>query len=451
MTQTAGLAVIDPVENRRVSLLTDTPVSPTDLDADRLAYPIDSACRITTDRLHIPYPVAVHIRSANGGHVATVNTDIARQFPHDEYVLDLQAPVKLYLRVTAAFEITQKTDSGLDIQFDDAIQVTVGARSYHSQPAATITVPDDPSAVMETVSHLSSGLKTTSPERSWPTLRGHPPRIELGSELDIPDAINRPDTDVELAIPAEYPYIFAAAPLAYYLAADLQPTDDCPTLSVGETVLMRFGTGVDTFADEVAELLQRILTLDCVVRTEGDYPFKLYERTVVKEATDLNLKTLYDADRADRLETYLAVPDRMVEQIRPTWHRVTHARPDADMVELLPYVVNDLSLVKIADRGGEWTPSAIEKSGMEALDAFARSPDMEASAGPNDFTRSKNLTRSGDELLSTEGVPGRDGYVPLPDGETVERAWVGERTRSAERNCSRRRSKLRMPPPPTAW
>ena len=35
------------------------------------------------------------------------------------------------------------------------------------------------------LSTLSSALKTTSVERSYPTLRGHPPALELGDALDV--------------------------------------------------------------------------------------------------------------------------------------------------------------------------------------------------------------------------------------------------------------------------
>ncbi|WP_135827191.1 hypothetical protein [Halorussus ruber] len=428
LSQTTGLAVVDPVENRRVSLLTDTPVSPANIDETELSLPVDSACSITTDRIRVPYPVAVHIREADGDYITTVDTDVDRRFSTDEYILELQAPVKLYLRVQTSFVITQYCDSGLTVQFDDKVSVAVGARVYHSQPTTTITVPDDEQVVMKAVAQLSSGLKTTSPERAWPTQRGHPPRLELGADLNIPDGVNRPNTDVTLAIPPEYPYIFSAAPLSYYLAADLQAVDGTrPELLAGDTMLTRFRSDIDAFADEVADLLQRILALDCVVRTEGHDRSQLYERAILEDATELDLAVLYDAEPTTRLETYLEVPDRVVEEIQPTWHRVTHVRPDTDVVELLPYIVNDLSLVKIASRSGEWTPSAIETAGMDALDAFVRSPNLRAKASASGFTRSKNLIRSGDEMLSTKGVPGKGGYVPLPDSDTVERAWVGER------------------------
>jgi hypothetical protein len=45
----------------------------------------------------------------------------------------------------------------------------------------------DAEDVMMAILTFRSALKTTSPERSFPTLRGHPPAIELNDRLEIPD------------------------------------------------------------------------------------------------------------------------------------------------------------------------------------------------------------------------------------------------------------------------
>jgi len=77
--------------------------------------------------------------------------------------------------------------------------------------------------MMEAVSALPSALKTTSPERTWPTLRGHPPLLELGDRLEIPDAIDPPDGEISLTVPREYASVYQAAPLAFFLGATIRP------------------------------------------------------------------------------------------------------------------------------------------------------------------------------------------------------------------------------------
>lgn len=96
-----------------------------------------------------------------------------------------------------------------------------GALAPH--PAATVTVPETIEGVMRVVSVLGSALKTRCPGRSFPTLRGHPPLLELGETVDIPESIAVPDTGVTLELPAACEYVYPASSLAYYLGADLQP------------------------------------------------------------------------------------------------------------------------------------------------------------------------------------------------------------------------------------
>ncbi|UPV76324.1 hypothetical protein M0R89_19365 (plasmid) [Halorussus limi] len=380
LSDATGLDIVDPIETRHFSLFTDSPVTPTDADADEFAFPVATACRITTGRLGLPYMVPMEVRSPDGAHRASIDLPTTREFPDDEYLLELHSPIKVYLRTTGGMTI-DTDDDGVEIEFEGEVAVEVGARSYHSSPAATITVPDDPAAVMEAVSAFPSALKTTSPERAWPTLRGHPPRVERGDELSIPDGLKSPDTGIEIAVPAEYGHVYTVAPLAYYLGADVVP---------GETARLTAESGVDRLlgddaaavGESVEEILKRVFLLDCVTRTEGLYPDELHEREVLESHVDLDFGGLYEASLADRLAAYLAVPDEAFAAIESPWHRVTHVEgdPGPDAAELLPYVVNDLSLVRVkSEREDAWSPTEAQKETNEALNAFVRSPTTAAS------------------------------------------------------------------------
>ena len=113
-------------------------------------------------------------------------------------------------------------------------------------------------AVMQAVAAFSSALKTTSAERSYPTLRGHPPTVELGDRLHIPDELSSPETGITIELPATYAAIYAAAPLAYYLGADLVP---------GEEPLLRTDTGSEYALDAAGDF-------DVSVVVEEDIVFK---------------------------------------------------------------------------------------------------------------------------------------------------------------------------------
>jgi hypothetical protein len=499
LSDATGLDIVDPIETRHFSLSTDSPVTPTAADTDRFAFPVATACRITSGRLAFPYMVPMEVRTPDGDHLASIDLPTTREFSDGEYLLELHSPIKVYLRTTAGLTIDASDDT-VAVEFDGEVAVDVGARSYHSSPAATITVPDDPEAVMKAVSAFSSALKTTSPERAWPTLRGHPPRVERGEELSIPDALETPDTGIEIAVPPEYGYVYTVAPLAYYLGAEVVP---------GETARLTADSGVNRFlgedvaavGEEVEEILKRVFLLDCVTRTEGLYPDELHEREVLESVGEFDFEALYEASPADRLAAYLAVDEEAFAAIESPWHRVTHveADPGPDAAELLPYVVNDLSLVRVKPgREETWSPTEAQQETNEALSAFVRSPggagddpvggagnapagsagdaptggesEAPAAGEPDDFLRSASLRRSTwrsqcDELEEPEagddeesdgvgsdgdgagsdgdgpesdgraddpeearGVPGEGGYMPLPDTDALEQAWIGDRT-----------------------
>lgn len=437
-----GLELLDLIETRRFTLLTDSPVKPTSAGTDGFAFPVDSACDIRVDRFRLPHTVPVDVRSVDGTHLAAISPPESQEFPDDEYLLDVHGPMKIYIRVDSGFHVEADTET-VRVDFGAETPIRVGARSYHSAPAGTVTVPDDPEEVMKAVSTFSSALKTTSPERSWPTLRGHPPRIEPGEELEIPDSLDVPDTGVTIRVPSEYGPIYAVAPLAFYLGAEIRPGETA-RLETDTGVSRKLGDGATEIGDSAGQILKHVFMLDCVTRTEGYYPVELHERTVLEGNGDVNLDfaSLYEASIPERLATYLSAPDDAIEAITPRWHHVTHVEPEFETVELLPYVVNDLSLVRVE------TPSNIEWSETQEKTTDALSSFKRRAAAAGDFVRSAGTssgrlagTRSPDEHANNRdgaddrddadelaGIPDLDEYVELPEVDAFQQSWVGEGT-----------------------
>ena len=431
LTTTAGLEIIDPIETRRFTFRTAGRVEPTPTGTEEFAFPVAKACEIRTDGFALPYTVPVTIRTRDGTFKENLSPPASSAFPNGEYLVELDAPIKIYFRVDSLLGVEVNTD---DVVFDfgEEAAVRVGARSFHNSPAETITVPDDPEAMMEAVSAFSSALKTTSPERSWPTLRGHPPRVERGDELDIPDHLEAPDTGITIEIPPEYGQVYAVAPLAYYLGADVVP-GDTPVLTADAGVIRYLGDDATEVSETAGELLKRVLLLDCVTRTEGYYSIDLHERNVLEPQVDLDFAEVYDATPSERLATYLSVPDEAVESITPTWHRVTHVEPTPDAVELLPYVVKDLSIVRIEPQDETVdTPTESQRVTEEAIGSFVRrttpTEDFVRSAGTR-RTRSRTIEEDDGEMNAAErGIPGVGEYVPLPDVDAMEQVYVGDKT-----------------------
>jgi hypothetical protein len=411
-----GVEILDPVQSNRYVLYTPEAVSPTPTDTEAFTYPVSTAREVVTSAIRLPNNVPVTVRDDDdGSYLLDVGHDGTHELDADGYLLEMDAPMKLYLRVASSLDIEATTER-VRIEFDGPTSVELGARSHHRSPAATITIPDDPEAAMAAISAFSSALKTTSPERSWPTLRGHPPRVERGDELSIPDELDAPDTGIRIEIPPDYEYVYPVGPLAYYLGADVVP-GEVPTVTTDGGFEHRLDTDRG-FEDEVARVLKQSVALDCVTRTEGFYPVDLAERRTVEAVTDLDFAALYDAPPGERLAAYLSAPESMLTDVVPVWNRVTYVRPEPETVELLPYVVEDLSLVRTKPAAPASSPTAEARSGRQhdALDSFKRGSrlaDLELPSGSDE---------------PAAGVPDVSEYVPLPESNALERAWIGEGT-----------------------
>ncbi|WP_132059978.1 hypothetical protein [Halorussus amylolyticus] len=397
-SDTPGVEIRDRVERRTYTLHTGGSVEPAPIDADDLPFPVDAAVSLTADSLVVPTLVAAFVRDADGTTLVEVNSATDCDLSGGHYTIELCAPMKLYLGVEAPISVTA-SPGGIRFEFDGDTEIRLGARSHHERPSTTVTTTDDPRDVMAAVSALGSALKTTSPERSFPTLRGHPPLIERGEELHIPDELDTPDTGVRIELPPERRYVYVAAPLAFYLGAELVP-GPAPRIVTDEG----FEHSLDShrgFEGEVERVLKQTFLLDCVTRTEGLYPVELHEREAVEPLVDLEFAALYDRPLADRLAAYLSVPYEVVEEYVPTWKLTTHVEPTPENVTALPFLVDDLAVVR--------TPQMRE---------VATQPTP---AAVGEFARDGDFTRSASEASAS---------LPLVEPErtdSVEQAWLGDR------------------------
>ena len=431
--ESGGVVVSDPIERSRVLLSTPDPVDLRDADPGAFRFPADAAVRFRTDRLTLETVVSVCVRDDAGDLLARTEHFAEESFDDGTYSVELFAPIKLYLRVDAPFRVVSDA-TRTRIEFDGATDVTVGARSHHKRPAATVTTSDRPRDAMRAVSLLGSALKTTSVERSYPTLRGHPPLVERGDSFDAPAGLAPPETGVRIELPATRRHVYAAAPLAYYLGARVVP---------GATPRVVTDTGFThdlapdgDFETGVERLLKRTFFLDCLTRTEGYYQVDLHERTALESdlgsAVDLDFADLYGRSIGAQLEAYLDVPYRTVEAHAPTWKLTAHVSPAASNVELLPFLANDLAVVT--------TPSAEPTTGSttqaEAVEGFLRRPSASPSAPgrPPSPTPSRDrepapetgtFTRSTDAERPQAGSGRTRTYVRPPETDAIEQAWVG--------------------------
>jgi len=326
------------------------------------------------------------------------------ELPDGRYLLDIGTGIKTYLQFEGAATLTKSADfERLSIGFPERTPVVLGFRSRHEYPAGTVTVPETPAGVAAGLSHLHSSVKTTGPDRSFPTLRGHPPLLETGAELDVADGIaeTTADTGIGLRAPPDLGALYVLAPLAFYLQAAVTVDaglDGRAVLEAPAAGVERWLPAAPELQDATADLLRRVFYLDCLVRNVGPYGTDLAEADVLSEAS-LDEEWAYDASPDDRLAAYLAVPDDVVASQLPDWHLSTYVQPDVDRAGCLPYLLQKMSLV--------YLPETTELDGAElirhSLDDFFR-----GGAGPGDHAPDPRprgtLERAEDTVASVEVI-----------------------------------------------
>ncbi|WP_436901895.1 hypothetical protein [Halovenus halobia] len=393
-----GVEIIDRIEQVRYQLQTPESVSPSPVSTEEFLFPVTEAISLETTSITLSNPVSVIVRNRDGDMVTEVEHLDSQSLPAGSYSLDLSTQIKTYIEVTGPLNINAEL-FGVTVEFPESQSVNIGFRSRHTRPAATITTSESPRDVMEALSQFGSALKSTSPERSFPTLRGHPPRIELGDSLDIPSELEPPDTGIEIVVPPSLEYVYPVAPLAYYLGADVVPGER-PHLRTDHGTVTDFG--FEKFEAAVEQTLKQTFLLDCITRTEGFYDVSLSEREQLDDVVDLNWADLYDQPIADRNHSYLDVPYERVESQVPRWRLVAHAEPTAQSVEQIPFVVDDLAVVRSVQGPTRTEPS---------LNVV------------NNKDRSSVLTRS----AQTRGShTNQQPYIQFEPTDSLEQGWIGD-------------------------
>jgi len=402
-----GVRIVDPIQETQFSLLTPDAVEPRRCPTDRFYFPADTAATLATDTVETPYPVGAWVRDSDGTTLAEVGSDESVSLRDGQYHVDLTTTgIKVQLSVDGVLTVAGVDDRMRVLVADDS-RIHVGVRSLHEQPAATVTTTDDPADVMTAVSTLGSALKTTSCERSFPTLRGHPPLVERGEELAVPEEVTLPSTGVTIEVPQSFEYIYPVAPLAYYLGATVEPGTH-PRIVTDDWA---YGLGTDSFETAVERVLKQVFLLDCVTRTEGYYQIDLHERRAVETAVDLDFAALYDRSLASQTEAYLEVPYDALTDAMPAWKLTADVRPTAEHVSALPFLANELAVVRC--------PTTAPGTGEDevadlAASIFQSEPAEPVRGGATRSTRTHS-TAAGEEPL-----------VHPDEADSIEHAYVGE-------------------------
>lgn len=368
------LRVRDVLEGKESPLHFDREPEPESALPELFPAPVDRAVSFEAESVSLPAFEFISLRDAKGEVVARL--DDSMDFPRQTYFIELNGVTKAFIRAPdVAISATGITDSpAVEITFDRPTTVTVGARSLHTRPEATITVPDDPTALAEAVSVLGSSIKEFTPERSWPTLRGYPPRIRLGDGLRIPSPLVSPDTGIEVVVRPTYEDLYRLSTLAYYLGAEVVVGDE-PAIRLDNGYVESLPAEGVALEERAEELLRTWLFLDTLARTEGYFKSDRYEYEQVGPELPFYPPNLADRSMSERLMEYLEVNPETVEPHTPEWPTEAVLRPVPAAMELLPHLAHVLAPVRVRGSGD---PTA------EAPIALATSPWLNHEQGNSD-------------------------------------------------------------------
>lgn len=427
-----GVTVVDDIERKRDHLGTAPVVEPTPAPTDRLVAPVDRAVSLPVSRIETDLNI-VMVRDADFEMIDHLSEGDERTYPPGRYVLDLSGPIKQYLQVDGRLSVS--TVDGTTVTVGDGAETLLGARSKHTRPAAEVTVPPTTEGLVRAISTFGATLKTTTPDRSWPDNRGHPPAVTLGDEFDIPPGLEPPCPEIQILVPPEERYVYPVAPLVYYLGAELVPHEGPPQIRTDAGFVYDLERPDESFEARVERTLKQVLFLECCIRSEGLIELPLHERTAVAEDLPLSAAALFDQPAAVRLPAYLSVEHGTIAEHVPDWELAAHVAPDPEQVELLPYLVNDLAVVRTSPGDADGvdptdlstpTPTAAEA----ATDPDGLDPGADAASGasdPNDGSEGfQDFFRSGGTDVGDGWTVENSVDLRAGDSTVLETVWSGD-------------------------
>ncbi|MEZ3145451.1 hypothetical protein [Halobaculum sp. MBLA0143] len=307
--------------------------------------------------------------------------------------------LSLYLEFEAAAKVVDRPGGSWVVGFERPTRVQLAVRDTADHPRGAVTAAPTPTGVARALATLPAGLRTATPDRSFPSLQIHPPRIEIGEETVIPDDVAErvPDTGIEVVAPRRIDALLVVAPLVHYLCADLRVADrDTPVVRApaadfehrlgDDNTPAETGDGLDdttlqprSVSAAVGSVLERVFWLDCLVRNGGPHGVDLAITERIRDAgVDLDTEALYEASPAARLAAYFETGYSAVAELFPRWQAGAVVPPTVESVPAMPRLAFGLTKVFVTDDDG-----ADPAVGGSAGDATAP-PSAPPATGPED-------------------------------------------------------------------
>jgi hypothetical protein len=377
------------VDEAKTSIALGVPSWEPVADAPALDSSVDAELCGRARRLEFPPAFAFVTDLVSGESTAPESQQGPVSFPDGRYELRIETPLKLYIRFDGAFELSFPGYERGVLSLESPRPLRIGFRSRDESPPDAVVVPKTPEGVATALSALPVSHRSTTADRSFNSMRTHPPLVEFGDEPSIPEevAVGKPDTGVELTLPPDLSVLLPAASLVHYLGADLRTEPGVePTLTTPETTVS-LGRGRE-YEQRVTCLLRRCFWLDCLVRSAGPHSADVREVDLLDELA-IDADALYDATIGERVDAYRdAAYERIADRL-PDWHLSLYVEPTYENVQTLPYVLGNVPQLFSPRSGSLSGPDRLDSS----LSDFYRASDepvptvelLEPDLGPSRF------------------------------------------------------------------
>ncbi|WP_224335416.1 hypothetical protein [Haloprofundus halobius] len=337
--------------------------------SDGPSVPRDSDVTVSGSTTELRFPPVFVVAEASDGSRFELASEVGPiALPPDDYVVRVDGNVLTYVAFSGPVRLEKPNYESAVLSFPTRTAVTLGFRSRTQAPAETVVVPRTPAGVAAALSQFPAGHRTTTADRSYPTMRDHPPRIAFGDSVSVPDVVaeRREEASVEVHLPPDLDYLFPASSLAHYLGATVSvEAGTTPRLETADRVHEL--PSLPSFQYETAALLRRTFLFDCLVRNAGPHGTDLAEYRLLSELP-LDPEALYAESVGTRLDAYLDAPFERISDELPEWHLSMYVEPTMTHAKTLPYLLQNVPNVFLP----ESTPLDGGERLTRSLDEFYR-------------------------------------------------------------------------------
>lgn len=359
----AGLRAVDPAKNE-VEL--EIPAWEFGGEPRPIGRPVDETIAGWAREIRFP-PSAVCIDSESSEKWKTFSVqEGTRRLSDEDQLVQIEANITVFLRFRGRASITRENRGGpVVVSFAQRRALSIGFRTLVRKPDHTITIPPTSEGLAEAITYSSGAFRTTTPDRSYLSMRRHPPIIEFGDSTCIPSEVEEEfqPVGIDFVVPSQLDYLFVAGPLAYYTQSSVRTEDSCefPYFEIPESNLKHEFSALPHFEHESAEMLYRVFMLDCLVRNAGPYGTSLKEINLLNKL-HLDPHSVYQKCLSERLAKYLGVNFLKIKDDLPDWHLSVYLEPNEDNIKTLPHLLDRLSNIYLPKATSIGRPDLIKHS-----------------------------------------------------------------------------------------